>query len=59
MLKTTGSSIVLPFRVDDNEVVGGSGGGVGAESGGSVVEQKVGSIVLSTRRTKKVSTHLF
>ena len=43
MLKTTGSSVVSAFRVDDDEVVGG-GGGAGAESGGSVVERKVGSI---------------
>ena len=43
MLKTTGSSIVSAFRVDDNEVVG-SGGGAGAENGGSIVEQKVDSI---------------
>ena len=56
MLKTTGSSIASAFRVDNNEVVGG-GGGAGA--GGSVVKQKVGSIVLSTWTTRKVSTHLF
>ena len=56
MLKTTGSSVVSAFRVDDNEVVGG-GGGAGA--GGSVVKQKMGSIVLSTRTTRKVSTHPF
>ena len=56
MLKTTGSSVVSAFRVDDDEVVGG-GGGAGA--GGSVLERKVGSIVLSTRRTRKVSTHPF
>ena len=43
MLKTTGSSIALAFRVDDNEVVGGRG--AGAESGGSIVDQIVGSIV--------------
>ena len=40
MLKTTGLSVVSAFRVDDNEV----GDGGGAESGGSLVEQKVGSI---------------
>ena len=44
MLKITGSSIESDFGVDDNEIVG-SGGGAGAESGGSVVKQKVGSIV--------------
>ena len=37
MLKTTGSSIVSAFRVDDDEVVD-SGNGVGAESVGSVVK---------------------
>ena len=42
ILKTTRSSVVSAFRVDDNEVVGG-GGGAGA--GGSVVKRKVGSIV--------------
>ena len=44
MLKTIGSSVASAFRVDDNEVISCSGG-VGAESGGSVVEQKLGSIV--------------
>ena len=44
MLKTTGSSVASAFRVDDNEVVGG-GDGARAESGGSDVKQKVGSIV--------------
>ena len=43
ILKTTGSSVASAFGVDDNEVVGG--GGAGAESGKSVVEQKVDSIV--------------
>ena len=43
MLKTTGSSVALAFRVDDNEVVGG-GDGARAESGGSVVKRKVGLI---------------
>ena len=43
ILKKTGSSLALAFRVDDNEVVGG--GGTRAESGGNVVKQKVGSIV--------------
>ena len=43
MLKTIGSSVALAFRVDDDEVVGG-GDGAGAESGESVVEQKVGLI---------------
>ena len=43
MLKTTGSSVASAFRVDDDEVVG-SGDGAGAESGGSVVKQKVGLI---------------
>ena len=43
MLKTTGSSVASAFRVDDNKVVGG-GDGAGAESGGSVIKQKVGLI---------------
>ena len=43
MLKITGSSVASAFRVDDNEIVGGDG--IGAESGGSIVEQKVGLIV--------------
>ena len=43
MLKTTGSSVASASRVDDDEV--GGGGGAGAESGGSIVERKVGSIV--------------
>ena len=42
MLKTTGSSVASAFRVDDNGIVGG-GGGAGAD--GSVIEQKVDSIV--------------
>ena len=42
MLKTTRSSVASASRVDDNEVVGG--GDAGAESGGSIVERKVGSI---------------
>ena len=46
MLKTTGSSVASAFGVDDNEVVGG-GDGVGAESGRSVVERKVGLIALT------------
>ena len=58
MLKTTGSSVVSAFRVDDDEIVGG-GGVAWAESGENVLKQKVGSIVLSTRRTRKVSTYLF
>ena len=41
MLKTTRSSVVSAFRVDDNEV---SGSDAGAESGGSIVKQKVGLI---------------
>ena len=44
MLKTTGSSVASAFRVDNDKVVGG-GDGAGAECGGSVIEQKVGSIV--------------
>ena len=56
ILKTTGSSVTSASRVDDDGVIG-SGGGAGAESNGSVVEWKVGSIVWSTRRTRKVSTH--
>ena len=40
-MKTTGSSVASAFRVDDDEV-GGSSARV--DSGGSVVEQKVGSI---------------
>ena len=43
MLKTTGSSVASAFRIDDDKVVGG-GDGVGAESGGSIVERKVGLI---------------
>ena len=43
MLKITGSFVASVFEVDDNEVVGDDGG-IGAESGGSVVKQKVGSI---------------
>ena len=35
MLKTNGSSVASAFRVDDDEVVGGSGG---ARAGGSVVK---------------------
>ena len=35
MLKITGSSVALAFRVDDDEVVGGGGG---ARAGGSIVE---------------------
>ena len=56
MLKTTGSSVVSAFEVDDNEVVGGGGD---AGVGGSVIKQKVGSIVLSTRTMRKMSTHPF
>ena len=56
MLEITGSSVTSASRVNNNEVIGG-GGGAGAESGGSVVEQKVGSIVRSTQSTKKMSTH--
>ena len=41
-MKTTGSSIASAFRVDDSKV---GGGGAGAESGGSVVKQKLGSII--------------
>ena len=37
MLKTTGSSIASASRVDDDEVVDGSG--TGAESGGSVYQR--------------------
>ena len=44
------------FIVDDNEVFGGDNG-TGAESGRSVVEQKVSSIVRSTLRTRKVCIH--
>ena len=40
MLKTTGLSVASAFKVDDNEVVGS-----GARAGGSIVKQKVGSIV--------------
>ena len=58
MLKTTGSSVASAFRDDDNEVVGGSSA-AGAESGESVLKQKVGSIILNTRKTRKVSTHPF
>ena len=58
MLKTTGSSVASAFRFDNNEIVG-DGGAAGAESGKSILKQKVGSIVLSTWRTKKVSTHHF
>ena len=43
ILKTTESSVILAFRVDDNEIVGGADG-TGAESGGSILEQKVGLI---------------
>ena len=43
MLKTTESSVASAFRFDDNEVV--SDGDAGAESGRSVVERKVDSIV--------------
>ena len=56
MLKTIGSSVASAFRVDDDEIVGG-GGGAGA--GESVLKRKVSSIVLSTWRTRKVSTHPF
>ena len=44
MLKATRSSVASAFRVDDDEGIGG-GGSAGAESGGSVVERKMGSIV--------------
>ena len=47
MLKTTGSSVTSAFRVDNNEVVGG-GGGARAESSGSVIKRKVGSITLES-----------
>ena len=51
MLKTTESFVPSAFKVDDDEFVG-SGGSAGAggsvveaESGGSVVKQKVDSII--------------
>ena len=44
MLKTIRSSIVSASRVDDNEIVGGCSG-IEAENGGSIVKQKVGSII--------------
>ena len=44
MFKTTGSSVASAFRVDDDEIVGG-GGYAGAENGGSIIEQKVSSII--------------
>ena len=40
MLKTTKSSVVSVFRVDDNEIIGG-GGGTGAESGGNFGESDI------------------
>ena len=43
MMKTIRSSVASASRVDDDEVVGGAS--AGAESGGSVVKHKVGSIV--------------
>ena len=57
MLKTTGSSVASAFRVDDDEVVGG-GGAAGAESGESILKRKLGSIVLSTRRTRKTTKQI-
>ena len=45
MLKITESFVASAFRVDDNEVIVGSGG-AGAENGGSIVERKVYSITL-------------
>ena len=50
MLKRTGLSIVSAFRVDDNKVVGGSGG---AGAGKSIVEQKVSSIICNHREYLK------
>ena len=44
ILEITGSSITSVSGIDDYEVVN-NGGGAGAESGGSVVKQKVGSII--------------
>ena len=44
MLKTNELSIASASRIDDDEVVG-SNGGAGAESGGSVVKQKLSSIL--------------
>ena len=58
ILKITGLSVALAFKLDDDEVIGG-GGAAEAESGESVLERKVGFIVLSTWRTRKVSTHPF
>ena len=43
IFKTTGLSVASAFRVDDDELVGGDDS-AGAESGGSVVERKVGLI---------------
>ena len=48
MLKTTGSSVVSAFRVDDDEFVGG-GDGAGAESGGSIC-QRIHQTIQVTRR---------
>ena len=56
ILKRFGSSVISAFRVDDDEVVGGSGD-AGAKNGGNIVEQKVGSIVQSIWSTRKVSTN--
>ena len=43
MLKTIGLSIASASRVNGNEII--DGGGAGAESGRSVIKQKVDSIV--------------
>ena len=42
MLKTTGSSVTSAFRIDDNEIISG---GCSARADGSVVKQKVCSIL--------------
>ena len=44
MLKTTRLSVASAFRVDENEIVS-SGGGAGAESGRSLIKQKLSPII--------------
>ena len=57
ILKTTGLSVASASRIDDDEIVGSSGGAK-AETSGNAVKQKLGSIVRSTRSMRKVFTHL-